>query len=104
MGTPLNQMLPAEIINQIFKWNYLSEYSIENYTKNKNNCKGYLINKYFTQQFFQNMLKDIDTHVILDNKDKGILQHSKMIKTLNCLYWEHELYEFLSLPMCFSNW
>ena len=97
--------LPAEIINQIFEWNSSREDSIgsEDIGEYENSSKGYLINKYFTQQFFQNELNDIDFRFFYSYKNKGILQHSEMIKTLNCLHWEHKLQKLQKLPICFSN-
>ena len=90
--------LPTEIMNQIFQWSSTSE----TFHKDENSSRGYLINKYFTQQFFQNELKDINFNTN-KRENKGILQHSEMVKTLNCDYYEHEFYEILSLPICFSN-
>ena len=97
---PSNHMkLPVEIMNQIFEYIYTGW----PYDEYKKYSRGYLINKYFTQQFFRNSLKDTDIKHIYKNKDKGILQHLDMVNVFNCFYWEDGLQTSLSLPVCFTN-
>ena len=85
--------LPRELIDHIFNFNH--KYS--SFESSRIYGKGYLINKHFTEQFFQNELRDCQDTFVYNYFDKGIKHHLGKILRLT-INDSHNL--FCCFPNC----